>query len=271
MTHDEMMRFRKYRAGCAESRAMVLEMAQYVERHFGATPAETQNGYLIYPANFLLIQTIHHALASLTINVVGQPSAFADLAGAHVRVARGQNGYSRLYITHPDHVGAGLEAARRSWQRRNPGPVPVGAQTPPEVTVANQGPGYQHDEEIRQAVENRALDVAEGVYSTRRNTIGRVGRPFDLDCHRQAPPDHRRVEVKGLQAECPADIIVTDGEVRHATESPFPVDLLVVAGIQIQKRGGRIVASGGRIHRHIEGWAPAGCRLTPTQYRYHLP
>src|SRR2546430_12264115 len=125
MTHASMMRFRKYRIATAGSQAMALTVAQFAEREFSATPAETTNGYLRYAANFLLIETIHHAVTSLTIGVAGRPIAFADLAGPHVRVERGQNGYTKLYITHPDNVRAALEAVRRSWQRRNPGAGPA--------------------------------------------------------------------------------------------------------------------------------------------------
>jgi len=72
MTHAQMSRFRKYRLGTPELQAMALAVAQFAEVEYGATPRETQNWYLRFPNNFLLIETIHSRQTSLTINVAGE-------------------------------------------------------------------------------------------------------------------------------------------------------------------------------------------------------
>lgn len=130
---------------------------------------------------------------------------------------------------------------------------------------------YQPDARIRKAVEVRALEVTEAQYRLEGYEPHRVGRPYDLDCVRALPPYRRHVEVKGFQDENPLTVILTAGEVKHARESPVPVDFVIVVGISIAGDAGQITANGGSIFRHVRNWNPLDAHLAPTHFSYAFP
>jgi len=140
-----------------------------------------------------------------------------------------------------------------------------------DVQLPATGTPDQTDPDVRKAVEDRAVELAEMWYESHGYATGRKGKPYDLDCVRESPHDHRHVEVKGCQEDNPATIILTAGELLHARESKVPVDLIIAAAISVEENSGKFIGKGGRIFRHIKGWRPLDADLHPTQYSYAIP
>jgi hypothetical protein len=118
MTHEQMLRFKKYAKALPESRALCIAVVRSVEEAYLITPTETRNGYLVYHPNFLLIETIGVRETILTLNVYGPKEEYGDLAGGHVRVGGGMAGITKLYVTGAEGLPSALAAVQRSWDRK---------------------------------------------------------------------------------------------------------------------------------------------------------
>ncbi|MGH9153730.1 MAG: protein NO VEIN domain-containing protein [Acidimicrobiales bacterium] len=117
----------------------------------------------------------------------------------------------------------------------------------------------------RQAVEKRAMDDARAWLETLgwapdEITDTSVRNPYDLLAER--PGERLFVEVKGISGTEPT-VMVTEGEVRHATAHPDECALFVLTGID--------GAEGLGETRHVfMPWRPREGSLIPISYR-HLP
>lgn len=174
MTHDDMLRFSKYRDGSAGSQQLALAVAQFVQERYGLAPSATaDNEYLLYEGNFLLIQTIHQRTTSITLNLYGPPDAYADLVGPHARVTGGQAGYSKLYLTSDDCLEEAIAAIERSWQRRNPheqNAAGAGVAGSPRYWLTTHWPLIQSNSDVH----HRNIYLQEG-----HQSVGSQMRPGD--------------------------------------------------------------------------------------------
>jgi len=120
----------------------------------------------------------------------------------------------------------------------------------------------------RKAVEGYAMRMASRHFELRGFAVtDRSGNSsFDLECRKK---DHTLlVEVKGTQT--PGDeIILTYNEVRLAQDDDSTMALFVQHGIELEKEGDRLVATGGHT-RVIEPWVPKDDWLTPIAYRCRI-
>ena len=195
---------------------------------------------------------------------------YLDAAGEEQRFARAANG--RLQGT-PFQGRASLrELAPRSGELL----ADILARTPPEVADLEervaQGAGSTArsgrlmSKAERDAVEERALDVAKDHYSKRGWTL--LGdyrrRPYDL--HFEKKGRQLFVEVKGTQADG-ALVGVTSGEVNFARKNKPNSALFVVSGIELARRGKKSVARGGS-GRVVAPWNPHEKDLAAVAYVY---
>lgn len=131
------------------------------------------------------------------------------------------------------------------------------------------GQGRQPDPQVRRAIEERAMLVAEAYYRASGYTVERVTRQhgeLDLRCVRRGA--ERRVEVKGT-AGPGASVELTAAEVRRASEASPPVDLAVVADISVDAGRSPPLATGGDLVVYPD-FNPAKHAAVPTEYRCTL-
>jgi hypothetical protein len=126
MTHEEMLRFQIYRNGSQESQSLALRIADFAQSRLGLRfPSATDNNYLVWPDNVLLMQTIARRKSSVTLNVSGPSTAYSDLASDSLRVVDARPGQSRLFVLNEAALEDVFTAIERSWRRHEdtgPGP-----------------------------------------------------------------------------------------------------------------------------------------------------
>ena len=127
--------------------------------------------------------------------------------------------------------------------------------------------GYEQDPEMRSAVELYAESIATKHYISHGFRVQKFGKPFDLLCEKEGESIH--VEVKGSRTKLDT-VILTINEVADAENTNWQSDLFVVDQIEVERVGGKLVASGG-VARVIQKWIPAQEMLAPSQFRYRLP
>jgi hypothetical protein len=137
--------------------------------------------------------------------------------------------------------------------------------------VARRGTGqrFQLDQEMRVAVEARAMNVATEFYNAQGWTVQDVHgtEGYDLICRRGGEVKH--VEVKGTMT-AGAEVILTPNEIRHARESESAA-LFVLSNITDEPADdGTVTAAGGRRHRN-DAWHLDEGTLTPLIFRYQVP
>jgi len=152
---------------------------------------------------------------------------------------------------------------------------------PPKKTVSvKSGGGVRLSKAERDAIENRAMVVAENYLrqKVKCRTVTPVpseNRGYDIDCvAKNRKPLH--VEVKGVSTKGEA-IRITANEVKHAREaaSNGSIDqlmLLIVANIQLSSdpATGSPIASGGNV-RILHPWdIDADGSLKPLVYKYEI-
>ena len=130
--------------------------------------------------------------------------------------------------------------------------------------------GYQADKEIRNAVEDYAMQLAISHYESKGLKVKDVSKEkigYDLSCDSKA--FSFGVEVKGTRSTG-SKVIVTEGEVRKAKE--VKVELFVVSMIEVkyQLEKKNIVCSSGQ-WSVISPWKPLPESLRPKTYDYELP
>jgi hypothetical protein len=77
------------------------------------------------------------------------------------------------------------------------------------------------------------------------------------------------VEVKGTQA-VGTEILLTPNEIKFANEHRGEMALFLVHSIEVKKKSGKVVTSGGATHIDVN-WVIDEARLSPLGYSYCLP
>jgi Domain of unknown function (DUF3883) len=133
-------------------------------------------------------------------------------------------------------------------------------------TRARIGQGFEGDQAVREAVEERAMVAAEQHYTaakwtTRRREHDNVG--YDILCTKGS--EQLFVEVKGTRGDG-SQVIITKKEATHAHEHSKQTELFILYEIQIANIEGT-----GKV-RIISGWDPiATGELVPITYFWRLP
>ena len=137
-----------------------------------------------------------------------------------------------------------------------------------KVARPGRGQGFQLDQDVKVAVEARAMNVATDFYSgawTVEDVHG--SKSYDLVCRRGDEVKH--VEVKGTTTDG-AEVILTPNEVRHAREHPNTA-LFVLSNVGIERaEDGTVTATGGMRHLY-DPWHLDDGTLTPLGFRYQVP
>lgn len=142
----------------------------------------------------------------------------------------------------------------------------------PKIAQLSRGQAYMADAEKRSALERHAVELARELYVAQGAThIEELVKPYDLRVI--VGGVERHIEVKGSMGADLASVLLTQGEVAHAS-SWQPTDLVVVDSIECWRdEAGDIRTSGGYVRQWLD-WSPLEADLTPTQLRYgltHLP
>jgi hypothetical protein len=135
------------------------------------------------------------------------------------------------------------------------------------VMARARSQGFQVDSAVRQALEEHAMKRAEAHFLKLYSSVKRKGKPYDLFCTKNASVLY--VEVKGTQTEG-AEILLTPNEVEFAKKHRGNIALFLVYNIEVSKKNGEIVTSGGATHIDLN-WVIDEARLSPLGYSYSLP
>jgi Protein NO VEIN, C-terminal/EVE domain len=126
--------------------------------------------------------------------------------------------------------------------------------------------GFQVDSAVRRAVEEHAMKQAEAHFVSLFDSVKRKGKPYDLCCTKQSSVLY--VEVKGTQTEG-TEILLTPNEVEFAKKHRGEMALFLVYNIEVSKKDGEIITSGGSTHIDLD-WFIDHARLSPLGYSYSL-
>jgi Domain of unknown function (DUF3883) len=137
-----------------------------------------------------------------------------------------------------------------------------------KVARPGRGQGFQLDQDVKVAVEARAMNMATEFYGETWIVEDVHGsESFDLVCRRGDEVKH--VEVKGTTTDG-AEVILTPNEVRHAREHPFTA-LFVLSNVSTERaEDGAVTATGGVRHLY-DPWHLNDGTLTPLGFRYQVP
>lgn len=132
----------------------------------------------------------------------------------------------------------------------------------------NTGQGFGPDQAARAAIEAHAVDRAVRYLDAQGFAVRDVGavESYDLDATR--PGERLYVEVKGTTS-AGDEVILTRNEVRLNARHYPDTMLIVVSGIELDRRTDPPRAHGGRM-RVVHPWAVAGEDLTALSYRYRV-
>lgn len=132
-----------------------------------------------------------------------------------------------------------------------------------------RGQGFRLDQEVKAAVEARAMSSAKEFYDREGWIVEDVHRneSYDLLCRQGSEVKH--VEVKGT-TEDGHEVILTRKEVEHARANTSTV-LFIVSNINVEQvSNGTVTAKGGV--RHIrDPWYIDDGTMTPLGFRYQVP
>jgi len=131
--------------------------------------------------------------------------------------------------------------------------------------------GYSSDRRIREAVEQHAMKMAYECYKAKNYEVdARKCRTesYDMECTKDGTTLH--VEVKGTQGSG-EKIILTEREIEHAEK--YPMELCVVWGIKVARRGKKTVEASGGSLKVYPDWNPRGKnhKMDCIAYRCTLP
>jgi MrcB-like, N-terminal domain/Protein NO VEIN, C-terminal len=127
--------------------------------------------------------------------------------------------------------------------------------------------GFRLSKEDRDAVEKRAMDVAEAYYAAENWVVRRAGAPFDLELTRGG--EKRTVEVKGTTSLGQAVPLTYGERLHHAMAYPDNA-LVVVREIVLDRSTSPSTANGGVLYeRHP--WKIDEDALRVISYRYDVP
>lgn len=133
-------------------------------------------------------------------------------------------------------------------------------------TRARRGQGFQPDQAVRQAVEERAMSAAVQHYTMAQWTTERVehdNRGYDILCTKGS--EQLFVEVKGTSGDG-TQVMITKNEAEHAHNHSSQTELFILYDIQINN-----IEATGKV-RIISPWDPiASGTLVPITYFWRLP
>jgi hypothetical protein len=133
-------------------------------------------------------------------------------------------------------------------------------------TRTRKGQGFEREQAVRQAVEERAMVAAEQHYAaaqwtTERREHDNVG--YDILCTKGT--ERLFVEVKGTRGDG-SQVIITKKEAAHAHEYSKQTELFILYQIELDN-----IEASGKV-RIISEWDPiASGSLTPITYFWHIP
>jgi hypothetical protein len=130
-----------------------------------------------------------------------------------------------------------------------------------------KGQGFSSSPEVRQAVENLAMDRAEAHFAAQGYTVKRRGKPYDLLCTREGSTLY--VEVKGTQTDG-VEVLLTPNEVAFAREHRETMALFVLHSVSIASENETVQSSGGVV-RILQPWDPDAGELLPVGFTCKLP
>lgn len=171
----------------------------------------------------------------------------------------------------PSAEGPDSRLARDGDLTRQNAVVSVRVEAEGDIKPAESIQGRSSDAVTNRAVELRAMVVAAQQYRSHGFEVEDTSQsnPYDLVVRKQA--EIRRVEVKGSTARSVSQVFLTKNEVEHARSFLYPVDLVVVEGIEVHVQlDGKVIATGGEIRMYLD-WKPHDDDLIPIQYSYRLP
>jgi Domain of unknown function (DUF3883) len=130
------------------------------------------------------------------------------------------------------------------------------------------GQGFQVDQAVKLAVENRAMRAASEFYGRDWDVEDVHGnQSYDLICRHDGEVKH--VEVKGTTTSG-AEVILTLNEVKHARAYPCTA-LFILSNITIERsENGTVTATGGDKHVY-DPWLMDDGTLVPLGFRYLVP
>jgi hypothetical protein len=130
------------------------------------------------------------------------------------------------------------------------------------------GQGFHLDQDVKVAVEVRAMNAATEFYREDWDVEDVHGtESYDLVCRRHGEVKH--VEVKGTTTDG-TEVILTPNEVRHAREYPHTA-LFILSNITIERaHDGTVTAAGGDQHL-FDPWPIDDGTLMPLGFRYRVP
>jgi hypothetical protein len=137
----------------------------------------------------------------------------------------------------------------------------------PHTEHSGQGFGLSQAERI--AVEHRAMQIAREIYEADGWKMVDVSSSQPYDFLATKNNQNKYVEVKGTTGDG-FSVVLTQGEVAHNRRNAGYCALVIVSGIELQKKNGRIQASGGRVSTHEDPWTLIGDCLVPIQFRYNV-
>lgn len=171
---------------------------------------------------------------------------------------------ARLVEAFPELAEVRQLAAAEPSEEVAPSPPPTRKTSEGRQKSRPSGYGRQQDVLRRRAVELHAVETVMSSFAARGWTVDNVGDSSSWDITAVRGLETLHIEVKG-STMARAAIDVTEGEVRHAEDSPTL--LVVIDRIQVDGSG---VCSGG-VWREWVDWVPDREALVPTAYRYPLP
>lgn len=142
------------------------------------------------------------------------------------------------------------------------------AQAAGKAARPGRGQGFQLDQVVKVAVEERAMKAASEFYGEDWDVEDVHGnQSYDLVCRRDGEVKH--VEVKGTTTGG-TEVILTPNEVRHAREYPGTA-LFILSNIVVERsEDGTVIAVGG--DRHVyDPWSIDDGMLLPLGFRYQCP
>ena len=134
------------------------------------------------------------------------------------------------------------------------------------VAARAKNQGFQMDSAVRQALEEHAMKRAEAHFVSLFDSVKRKGKPYDLCCTNKSSVLY--VEVKGTQT-VGTEILLTPNEVEFAKKHRGEMALFLVYNIEVSRKGGKIVTSGGSTHIDLH-WVINDAGLSPLGYSYSL-
>lgn len=131
------------------------------------------------------------------------------------------------------------------------------------------GQGINLTYKERKAIEIRAMDVVNDLYTRDGWTLLDTSNSRPYDFKGKKGKEIRFIEVKGTTGDG-ASVILTHGEVNHVSKNPKTSALVVVSKINLDRSNENPIASGGEISTHMDPWFIDNDQLTSTQFKYLL-